>query len=72
MVTRSLIEDILGSFQNSMAHVICGDWNARVGNLSSTINNIQLQQKSEDTTTNGRAPWLIERCELQGWKFLNG
>jgi exonuclease III len=24
-VTRSLIEDTLGSFQNSMTHVICGD-----------------------------------------------
>ena len=63
-VTRSLIEDILGSFQNSMTHVICGVWNARIGNLSPTINNVQVQRKSDDPTTNGRAPWLIERCEL--------
>jgi Endonuclease-reverse transcriptase len=55
-----------------MTHVICGDWNARVGNLSPTINNVQVQRKSDDPTTNGRAPWLIERCELQGWKILNG
>jgi hypothetical protein len=44
-VTQSLIEDTLGSFQNSMAQVICGDWNARVGNLSPTINNIQSRGK---------------------------
>jgi hypothetical protein len=71
-VTRSLIEDILGCFQHSTAQVICGDWNARVGNLSPTIDNIQIPRISEDTTTNGRAPWVIEWCELQGCNILNG
>jgi hypothetical protein len=71
-VTRSLIEDILGSFQNSMNHVICGDWNARIGNMSPKINDISTKRQSEDIITNSRAPWVIELCELYGWRILNG
>jgi hypothetical protein len=43
-----------------------------VGELSPTIDDLQIPRKSEDKTTNSRAPWLIERCELQGWRILNG
>jgi hypothetical protein len=27
---------------------------------------------SEDKQTNQRASWLLEICEQQGWKILNG
>jgi hypothetical protein len=55
-----------------MNHVICGDWNARIGNMSPKINDISTKRQSEDIITNSRAPWVIELCELYGWRILNG
>jgi Endonuclease-reverse transcriptase len=40
--------------------------------MSPNINDITIPRKSEDKTTNGRAPWLIQLCELQGWTIVNG
>jgi hypothetical protein len=51
---------------------MCGDWNARIANLAPKIENITTKRQSEDKHTNQRAPWLIELCEQQGWKILNG
>lgn len=58
-----MIEEIIGNFPKQTTQVICGDWNTRVGELSPTIDDIQLQRRSEDRITNTRAPWLLETCE---------
>ena len=66
------MEDVLGCFHNQTAQIICGDWNARISELSPSIDDISIPRQSTDKTTNSRAPWLIERCELKGWQILNG
>jgi hypothetical protein len=40
--------------------------------MSPNINDITIPRQSEDKTTNSRAPWLIQLCELQGWTIVNG
>lgn len=52
--------------------VVCGDWNTRIGNLAPQINEVQTVRCSNDPITNQRASWLIDTCEQQGWKILNG
>jgi hypothetical protein len=70
--TRQYIQDILEDIPRSETQIICGDWNARVGTLSPTIDDTKTIRKSQDRITCNRAPWLIEICELYGWNILNG
>jgi exonuclease III len=62
-VARSYVEDILGCILSQESKVICGDWNTRVGELSPTIDDIQIPRKSIGKIVNDRAPWLIEMCK---------
>jgi hypothetical protein len=71
-VARSYVEDITSSFPNQDRTVVCGDWNARIGTLSPTIDDNTIPRLSDDTYKNARAPWLIEQCEIHGWQILNG
>ena len=66
-VARSYVEDITSSFPTEDRIIVCGDWNARIGNLSPTINDHTIPRLSNDTFKNARAPWLIEQCEIHGW-----
>jgi len=59
---RESIEDVLGCFPTQSTHIMCGDWNARVGDMSPTIHGITLQRKSDDHVVNSRAPWLLKMC----------
>jgi hypothetical protein len=71
-VTRSLVEDIIGGFPSRDTIVMCGDWNTRIANLSPNLGEESTTRRSEDTQTNQRAPWLLDICEQQDWKILNG
>jgi hypothetical protein len=51
---------------------MCGDWNTRIANLSPNLGEESTTRRSEDTQTNQRAQWLLDICEQQGWKILNG
>ena len=63
-VARSHIEDVLSCIPQQAVQVICGDWNARVADLSPTIDDVTIPRKSLDPLPNSRAPWLIALCEL--------
>jgi hypothetical protein len=71
-MARSYIEDILGGIPECTKPVICGDWNARIWDLSPTIGDITIPRKSLDTKINSRATWVIELCEQYSWYILNG
>jgi hypothetical protein len=60
---RSYIEDIMGSIPEGTRSCMCGDWNARLGELSPSIGETQIPRKSMDKKTNSRASWVIELCE---------
>ena len=69
---RTAIEDILGHIPPSTTATVCGDWNARVGNLSPTVGDTHMERVSEDTTVGDRAKWMVSMCEAKGWYILNG
>jgi hypothetical protein len=54
-VARSFTEDILGCIPQNANAVIVGDFNARIGELSPTTEEITIQRKSQDHVTNARA-----------------
>jgi hypothetical protein len=51
---------------------MCGDWNTRIANLAPTVDDAPTTRRSEDSQTNQRAQWLLDICEQQGWRILNG
>ena len=71
-MARCQIEEVMSCIPQQDVQVVCGDWNARVADLSPTIDDISIPRKSDDPHTNCRAPWLIALCEMQGWHILNG
>jgi hypothetical protein len=71
-VARDLIEDVTGSIPQNSQSVMCGDWNARIGQLYPIIGETGIPRKSMDQRVGSRAPWVIALCELQGWYILNG
>jgi hypothetical protein len=71
-IARSYTEDILGCIPGNSHSVVCGDFNARIGELSPTINDIAIPRCSVDKYTNARAKWLISICEQDNWHILNG
>jgi hypothetical protein len=62
-VAQSNTEDILGSIPEGAKSVICGDWNAIIGEMSPTIGDINIPRKSLDKKINSRAKWIIDLCE---------
>ena len=60
---RSYIEDVMGNIPEGTRSVMCGDWNARLGELSPSIGDIHIPRKSMDIKANSRASWVIELCE---------
>jgi hypothetical protein len=42
---------------------MCGDWNARIGDLYPKIGEKEIPRKSLDQTVGSRAPWVIALCE---------
>jgi hypothetical protein len=58
-VAHSYIEDILGGIPEDAKSVVCGDWNARIGDMSPTIGDTTIPRQSLDRKTNSRAPWII-------------
>ena len=69
---RTAIEDILGHIPPYTKSTVCGDWNARVGNLHPNFGDTHIERVSEDTTVGDRAKWLVSLCENKGWYILNG
>lgn len=71
-VAQSFVEDIVGTIPCSDASLVCGDWNARLGNLSPTVGEVTIPRLTTDHVVCARAPWVIELCTQQGWLVLNG
>jgi hypothetical protein len=69
---RAEVEDILGHIPPHTRANICGDWNARMGNLCPKIGETELKRVSEDLTVGARAKWVSELCEEHSWYILNG
>jgi exonuclease III len=62
-VARELIEDVTGSIPQNSQSVMCGDWNARIGELYPKIGETCIPRRSLDQRTGSRAPWVIALCE---------
>ena len=62
-VARELIEDVTGSIPPNSQSVMCGDWNARIGELYPKIGEMCIPRKSLDQRVGSRAPWVIALCE---------
>ena len=62
-LARDLIEDVTGSIPQNSQSVMCGDWNARIGDLYPTIGEKGIPRKSLDKIVGSRAPWVIALCE---------
>jgi hypothetical protein len=45
-VARSYIEDVIGSIPAGAKSTICGDWNARIGEMSPSIGDTMIPRKS--------------------------
>jgi hypothetical protein len=71
-VAHSYVEDILGSIPDGAKSTICGDWNARIGEMSPNIGDNTIPRKSLDSTVNSRAKWVLDLCEQHSWYILNG
>jgi hypothetical protein len=56
----------------SAQSIVCGDFNARLGNQSPEIGGTYLPRTSKDSVTCARAPWVLEVCESGRWHILNG
>ena len=56
---RAAVEDILGHIPPHTRANICGDWNARMGNLYPKIGETEMKRVSEDVTVSTRAKWVI-------------
>jgi hypothetical protein len=69
---RSLVEDVTGSIPQNVRSVVCGDWNARIGEMHPTVGDNDIPRKSMDKEIGIRARWVIEICEQMGWYILNG
>jgi hypothetical protein len=69
---RSFIEDVMGSIPAGTNSVMCGDWNARLGDQAPQIGDHYVERSSMDKITNSRSTWVIELCEQYGWYILNG
>jgi hypothetical protein len=69
---RGQIEDIMGAIPQNVHSVVCGDWNARIGEHSPTIGETIIPRKSLDKQTGTRTEWVISTCEQHGWYILNG
>jgi hypothetical protein len=69
---RTAIEDVLGHIPPHTKSTVCGDWNARVGNLHPKFGDAHLDRVSEDITVGDRAKWVIGICESKSWFVLNG
>jgi hypothetical protein len=65
-------EDILGNIPTHSRSTICGDWNARVGNLHPKLGDTTITRLSEDEIVNKRAKWVLDTCESNNWHILNG
>jgi hypothetical protein len=66
------VEDILGHIPPHTRATICGDWNARIGDLYPKIGYTEILRKSDDKTVGIRANWVINMCEARNWYILNG
>ena len=58
-VACSFTEDILDYIPHNSNSVVCGEFNARIGEMSPTIEEVQIPRKSEDKWSNARAPWVL-------------
>jgi hypothetical protein len=62
----------MGAIPQNLRSVVCGDWNARIGERSPTIGETTIPRKSLDKQTGTRTEWVISTCEQHGWYILNG
>ena len=62
-LARDLIEDVTGSIPQNSQSVMCGDWNARIGDLYPKIGEKGIPRKNQDQIVGSRAPWVIALCK---------
>jgi Endonuclease-reverse transcriptase len=66
------VEDILGHIPLHTRATVCGDWNARIGNLHPKFGHKEIYRTSDDETKGNRARWVLDICEDRSWYILNG
>jgi exonuclease III len=56
------IEEIVNALQPQLQTIICGDFNARIGSRTPTLEDGHPPRTAVDTYICKRAPWLIHFC----------
>ncbi len=71
-IARDLIEEVTSSIPQNLQSVMCGDWNARIGELCRTNGETGIPREGIVQRVGSSAPWVKAVCEMQGWYILNG
>ncbi len=69
---RAGLLDVLAEVSHDAKLVVCGDFNARVGEHAPTVQAVQLTRTSEDKHMCTRGNWILHTCAELGLHILNG
>ena len=69
---RAHVEEVLAAVPPQQRHLVCGDFNTRLGELAPEVGEVQDSRVSVDSFVCRRAGWMIGLCERGDLHILNG